>query len=1820
MTSSMDSLSINLLVGGAAAPVFVHEAVLAYRVGNVVCVWDTETEECSYCRMPLDQDGPQQLIASHSGRLILASKALDGGAKVMIYPIGPESLEAATEITVAVDKGCTGLTAVALSSCAPRLFALAGTPGQQHLAVYSTETREALPGLEWVQLPSGCPSQRFTRILPYPKHKDLQAVIGDQEVVVASLEKTYETFMVTKYASDIITDLLNTHHTKGPWALSAVAWCPTGHLLVATSTGLLLCLSIEQRKDPLTEEESRRRAGSDYELLSVHCAIGMEALGPIRHMFFCGDKTLITVHTSNQINFWAFHKDRIPEPLHPDQLDAQLQSNGATQRALVLVRTSCLSEDTGHEGALKWVVTSPEGQTLWVCTDGGRLWSANMAVQCRTIAEEVDRAQGDDDAVHEVEKVPISGLAYHGSTHCGALDCVTDIKILPGREEHPTLYLVAMSSGALSVFGAETDSLPQMMYLQASHAPINCLAVSPSSRLVVVGSENGVVQTIDLRDSAMKVLDVSRGLESSAIKLGDGPVVDISVTKIAGGREVCYAHMMGGDVFLLTLREKAGLLSVVSHVSQVAAYVDAVVDREVCAVCWCGSRLAVAITDGRDSAVVTVSFDLDQMVGGLLDSSKVGVATQELPSSSKVTAMMSCGEGLILATIAGEVALYSLPSDLPSNATELPLVKVLHQGNRPICRLSMDGDEIAAAASDGTLYVLSLRNSHPSTVEHLHTTHGCVTAVAVSDGTVVSGRGNGGMFIWQVPQPGTVVAPSAEFTRLPERLEQTPPDNVQEEVVNDDELVVWSLKEHKRKMADAAAVRRSLDGREAQRIQLVQTVQREVEQLRARLMSIIESNQSGPEEEMLQRDEFCIDLEARQEVAEECERRSRELREKLKEEIASRAVIRDRLVRDFWDPMEVHMARLHCIEEERSLSVANYPFRSGTAAPDSSSPLLKKLRVLRDVQARKSVWLTDVACGCSLPVEDDALNPINICGGQEDYLINWGRCRWELPQPTSGTAESTKAAEDAARPPEAEPQADARAMERTASSFGGYISADPGLAHPCFPAGDTTSADFLYDPTELVSSPRRRIQVNLLNEMCMDYKRAFNTVFDRVKGEKTKAVEHISERVHRIHAILKELKSEESPPVDPAVRELPTGENPESVLEVSDKEIGAEKWISKEERARLDAEAAAETERLRKLQEDDGGRQKALITMMGGTLKTKKDLSPLEVRLEREEWMDTVPEDEMDEEQKAAFADQLAREKALAEEQEAYRTRLGEELEQLKAEIKESTAAFDDGLLKELYRTRVETDLKILTQELLVLQHHLALRQSQEDKVAVESLNQRIVEARKKVAECRAEFEDFSLIVRDLEREADEIVRQERDYVSNFKQQFSSANTGIDTEDFNQLLALFRTTLPGEDANKDNTAASNKNAYHGRSLMSHNLFNRPSSRSRIVGGRRQEDNEEFSYLDTMEDYELNTPTMDDIAVFQYPDDCPEGIDEELFGRAMRLRRERQDQDASGVIGNGSNGRRPIIGAAALCRLEKALSDEKILLDQLASQREIILNEKFDTEVAIMVRQGLLNLPEAPVATDCSDAIVVPAEEAIEIRNRHIIALAKEKLAVLHKIKEFRKKLNLVEWEQAVLALEKEDLEERSRDIQMMRVTKDLQTVLSESSKNPDGKRETKNVEDALKKLIEKVEQSGAEKEAALIKELELVKRTNDRQRKENEELKRKADELRRTVAQRESIRALQDSHTSQGAEGSSVYRAGEKRIPIGGGGRIEENAREIREAQARLAESRLHREQIDMARSHTKEIQKLRAVLDGYRQRTFPSFVHVHQSREAPDG
>ena len=71
---------------------------------------------------------------------------------------------------------------------------------------------------------------------------------------------------------------------------------------------------------------------------------------------------------------------------------------------------------------------------------------------------------------------------------------------------------------------------------------------------------------------------------------------------------------------------------------------------------------------------------------------------------------------------------------------------------------------------------------------------------------------------------------------------------------------------------------------------------------------------------------------------------------------------------------------------------------------------------------------------------------------------------------------------------------------------------------------------------------------------------------------------------------------------------------------------------------------------------------------------------------------------------------------------------------------------------------------------------------------------------------------------------------------------------------------------------------------------------------------------------------------------------------------------------------------------------------------------------------------------------------------------------------------------------------------------------------------------------------------------------------------------------------------------------------------IGGGGRIEENPAQVQAAQQGFREIKGRHVLLDTAKRHTEEIDLLRKELDRLRQKTFPSFVQLHEDRPAnPD-
>lgn len=89
-------------------------------------------------------------------------------------------------------------------------------------------------------------------------------------------------------------------------------------------------------------------------------------------------------------------------------------------------------------------------------------------------------------------------------------------------------------------------------------------------------------------------------------------------------------------------------------------------------------------------------------------------------------------------------------------------------------------------------------------------------------------------------------------------------------------------------------------------------------------------------------------------------------------------------------------------------------------------------------------------------------------------------------------------------------------------------------------------------------------------------------------------------------------------------------EDPDKVLNVRPEEIGFTQYETREMREKKEQERLKEEARLRALMADDSG-IRAVKDMMAGTLEEKKE-TPLDEKLEVEEWMKKNPDDMNEEE------------------------------------------------------------------------------------------------------------------------------------------------------------------------------------------------------------------------------------------------------------------------------------------------------------------------------------------------------------------------------------------------------------------------------------------------------------------------------------------------------------------------------------------------------------------------------------------------------------
>lgn len=167
-------------------------------------------------------------------------------------------------------------------------------------------------------------------------------------------------------------------------------------------------------------------------------------------------------------------------------------------------------------------------------------------------------------------------------------------------------------------------------------------------------------------------------------------------------------------------------------------------------------------------------------------------------------------------------------------------------------------------------------------------------------------------------------------------------------------------------------------------------------------------------------------------------------------------------------------------------------------------------------------------------------------------------------------------------------------------------------------------------------------------------------------------------------------------------------EDPENIFVINEDDIKVVKYLSKEERAKLEEERKRQEEREAALKGDNVG-MRGIKTMMGGELNLKKDKNNMDQELVVEEWM-SKDEKDMTNEEKVKFKEFKQKEKEFKEKQ---RKAWDQDLKKIKGEIVEIQLRFEERLLT-LFKKKLFIDIRILEQELYIIRLVIMLHDSKE--------------------------------------------------------------------------------------------------------------------------------------------------------------------------------------------------------------------------------------------------------------------------------------------------------------------------------------------------------------------------------------------------------------------------------------------------------------------------------------------------------------------------
>lgn len=333
--------------------------------------------------------------------------------------------------------------------------------------------------------------------------------------------------------------------------------------------------------------------------------------------------------------------------------------------------------------------------------------------------------------------------------------------------------------------------------------------------------------------------------------------------------------------------------------------------------------------------------------------------------------------------------------------------------------------------------------------------------------------------------------------------------------------------------------------------------------------------------------------------------------------------------------------------------------------------------------------------------------------------------------------------------------------------------------------------------------------------------------------------------------------------------------------------------------------------------------------------------------------------------------------------------------------------------------------------------------------------------------------------------------------------------------------------------------------------------------------------------------EVGVPTLKniDIPPLDMETDCPENFrcEDLVWDRLNELRTQKiQSERAVKAVQAQYNDMKKQSDAIQLRdeAIEKEVADVQ---SQISALDDKLYMSDRNLEIMVQIKQGQNELLQDGVVTDYSDGVLIP-QKMVEDLNDQIKALGAEKVRILHKIKNFRKSINYMQWEENYIKMKERDLEEFYTDLLLLRVEKKTLAIM----RGEVGLNET-DVAVRGEQRMALLKRMHLDKHAKISQVNSKISASIRDRRAENERLKGQLRELEASVKARESI-----------------YRS-----RLDGGGEMSAQQK----AQKRMKRVTMRRRLIDLGRVQTEEIDFLRQELDRLRQRTFPSFAHAARHR-----